>query len=64
MINGVFPDRGRGVGRKVKEDMGKSGAPQGAVCSTVGLKGPSPRHTLFKGVIQSVPPDAKSFATR
>lgn len=26
--------------------------------------GLAPRHTLFKGVIQSVPPDAKSFATR
>lgn len=27
-------------------------------------EGPAPGHTLFKVVIQSVPPDAKSFATQ
>lgn len=64
VINRVFPDRGCGVGRKVKDDMGKGGAPQGEVCSTVRLRGLAPRHTLFKGVIQRVPPDVKSFATR
>lgn len=61
MINRVFPDRGCRVGSKVKDDMGKGGAPQGEVCSTVHLRGPAPRHTLFKSMIQRVPPDAKSF---
>lgn len=47
-----------------KEDMGKE------VCTARWgllnhvLEGPAPRHTLFKGVIQSVSPDAKSFVTR
>lgn len=36
----MFPDRGHEVGRKrkVKEDMGKGGAPQGEVCSTERLR--------------------------
>lgn len=48
----------------MKEGMGKE------VCTARrGLlnhepEGPAPRHTLFKGVIQSVSPDAKSFVTR